>query len=63
MSSGQMTMQYLLHEKIGDPDLLVGREKEFRNFGKWLANISKRLSNPQPPPINHQDSPSGRPDR
>ncbi len=37
-------MRYPLQEKIGNPDLLVGREKEFRNFGKWLANIPKRLS-------------------
>ncbi len=37
-------MQYPLQEKIGDPDLLVGREKEFRNFGKWLVNIPKKLS-------------------
>ncbi len=37
-------MQYPLEEKIGDPDLLVGREKEFANFGKWIANIPKRLS-------------------
>ncbi len=39
-----MNMQYPLEEKIGDPDLLVGREKEFANFGKWIANIPKRLS-------------------
>jgi hypothetical protein len=37
-------MQYPLSEKIGDPDLFVGREKEFINFNKWLANIPKRLS-------------------
>ena len=37
-------MQYPLQEKIGNPDLFVGREKEFRNFGKWLANIPKKLS-------------------
>jgi len=37
-------MQYPLTEKIGNPDLLVGREKEFRKFGKWLANIPGRLS-------------------
>ncbi|MDM8561373.1 hypothetical protein [Candidatus Parabeggiatoa sp. HSG14] len=37
-------MQYPLSEKIGDPDLLVGREKEFRLFNKWLSNIPKRLS-------------------
>ena len=37
-------MQYPLREKIGDPDLLVGREKEFNNFGKWIANIPKSIS-------------------
>lgn len=37
-------MQYPLAEKIGDPDLFVGREKEFRVFNKWLSNIPKRLS-------------------
>ncbi len=37
-------MQYPLSEKIGDPDLFVGREKELTNFNKWLANIPKRLS-------------------
>ncbi|QTA92755.1 hypothetical protein [Desulfonema magnum] len=37
-------MEYPLEEKIGDPELLVGREKEFRNFGKWIAGIPKRIS-------------------
>ncbi len=37
-------MKYPLREKIGNPDLLVGREKEFNNFGKWIANIPKCLS-------------------
>jgi hypothetical protein len=37
-------MLYPLSEKIGDPNLFVGREKEFTNFNKWLANIPKRLS-------------------
>ncbi len=37
-------MQHPLEEKIGDPDLLVGRDKEFGNFGRWIANIPKRLS-------------------
>ncbi len=37
-------MHYPLEEKIGNPDLFVGREKEFRNVGKWLANIPKKLS-------------------
>ncbi|WP_186441135.1 hypothetical protein, partial [Desulfamplus magnetovallimortis] len=37
-------LMYPLQEKIGNPDLLVGREKEFKNFGKWIANIPKKLS-------------------
>jgi hypothetical protein len=37
-------MQYPLTEKIGDPELLVGRKKEFQKFGKWIANIPRRLS-------------------
>ncbi len=37
-------MKYPLQEKIGNPELLVGREKEFANFEKWLANIPKKLS-------------------
>jgi hypothetical protein len=37
-------MQYPLVEKIGDPDLFVGRKKEFRLLNKWLELIPKRLS-------------------
>ena len=37
-------MQYPLKEKIGHPDLLIGREKEFNNFGKWIENIPHQLS-------------------
>ena len=37
-------MQYPLTEKIGDPDLLVGREEDFRLFQKWLDRIPQRLS-------------------
>jgi hypothetical protein len=36
-------MQYPLEEKIGDPELLVGRSREFQNFGKWLKYIPKKL--------------------
>ena len=36
-------IQYPLPEKIGDPDLLVGREKEFALLNKWLSRIPKRL--------------------
>jgi hypothetical protein len=37
-------MSYPLQEKIGNPNLLTGREKEFANFDKWIANIPKKLS-------------------
>ncbi|CAN2050719.1 ATPase domain protein, prokaryote domain protein [Candidatus Magnetomoraceae bacterium gMMP-1] len=37
-------MKYPLPEKIGNPDLLVGREKEFEKFEKWIDNIPKKLS-------------------
>ncbi|MCP4757403.1 MAG: hypothetical protein GY866_41615, partial [Proteobacteria bacterium] len=37
-------MKYPLEEKIGDPDLLVGREKEFKKFDKWISKIPKKLS-------------------
>jgi len=37
-------MQYPLREKIGTPDLLVGREPEFHKFNNWIANIPKQLS-------------------
>ncbi|MBF0102228.1 MAG: hypothetical protein HQK77_15110 [Desulfobacterales bacterium] len=37
-------MQYPLPEQIGDPDLLVGREKDFNEFWLWINRIPKRLS-------------------
>ena len=37
-------MQYPLPERIGDPDLLVGRVKEFNLLEKWIDNIPKQLS-------------------
>jgi len=37
-------MKYPLEEKIGHPDLFVGREKEFRNFGQWIDNMPRKLS-------------------
>lgn len=37
-------MKYPLPERIGNPDLLVGREKDFRLLNNWLENIPKRLS-------------------
>lgn len=37
-------MQYPLQEKIGPPELLVGRVEEFQSFHKWLDNIPRLLS-------------------
>ena len=37
-------MQYPLPEIIGNPDLLVGREKEFGLLGRWISRIPDRLS-------------------
>ncbi|MCP4688961.1 MAG: hypothetical protein GY859_12985, partial [Desulfobacterales bacterium] len=37
-------MKYPLKEKIGSPELLVGREREFTNFGKWIDYIPRTLS-------------------
>ncbi len=37
-------MKYPLEEKIGSPELLVGRKKEFINFAKWIDNIPGKLS-------------------
>jgi len=37
-------MQYPLAEKIGEPELFVGREEEFRFFNKWISKMPKRLS-------------------
>ncbi len=37
-------MEYPLTEKIGEPELLVGRETEFHQFKKWLDKIPNKLS-------------------
>jgi len=37
-------MQYPLKEKIGPPDLLVGRVEEFARFHKWLNGIPRTIS-------------------
>ena len=37
-------MQYPLPEIIGDPDLLVGRKKEFALLDKWIGRIPKRAA-------------------
>ena len=43
----EIQMQYPLEEKIGVPELLVGRKKEFAYFGKWLSWIPKKLAKSQ----------------
>ena len=37
-------VQYPLEEKIGSPDLLVGRKKEFASFNKWISKIPNKIS-------------------
>ncbi len=37
-------MQYPLDERLGDPNLLVGRSDQFGEYHKWFAGIPKRLS-------------------
>lgn len=37
-------MQYPLPEKIGVPELFVGREQEFANFNQWVQGIARRIS-------------------
>jgi hypothetical protein len=37
-------MQYPLAEKIGEPELFVGRYEEFQFFNKWISKIPQRLS-------------------
>ncbi|MEZ4733364.1 MAG: hypothetical protein R3E79_40225 [Caldilineaceae bacterium] len=39
-----MTIQYPLEERIGPPDLLVGRVDEFASFHAWIENIPRKLS-------------------
>ncbi|MCE7985280.1 MAG: hypothetical protein DYG89_29250 [Caldilinea sp. CFX5] len=41
---GSNAMQYPLPEKIGVPELLVGREQEFVNFNQWVKGIPRRIS-------------------
>jgi len=37
-------MQYPLKEKIGNPNLLVGREEEFEKFHQWIGRMPRELS-------------------
>ncbi|QTA85224.1 hypothetical protein [Desulfonema magnum] len=43
MREKNVKMRYPLSESIGDPDLLVGREKEFALLGRWLDLIPRRM--------------------
>ena len=38
------TMQYPLHEKIGDPDLFVGRKEEFESFHEWIEKMPRLMA-------------------
>lgn len=38
------SMHYPLVERIGAPELLVGRKAEFQNFHKWIVGIPKLIS-------------------
>jgi len=44
MDTNEELMEYPLEEKIGPPDLLVGREAEFTDFEGWAEGIEGRLS-------------------
>ncbi|MCP4699692.1 MAG: hypothetical protein GY862_23005, partial [Gammaproteobacteria bacterium] len=37
-------MQYPLKEKIGNPELLTGREQEFKRFNRWISRMPKEIS-------------------
>jgi len=37
-----MEMQYPLEERIGDPDLFVGRHRELANFSQWIDSIPRK---------------------
>lgn len=39
-----MTIQYPLEERIGPPELLVGRVDEFALFHEWIENMPRKLS-------------------
>ena len=38
------TFIYALKERIGNPEIFVGRRKEFRHLNKWLAELPEELS-------------------
>ncbi|MCP4154996.1 MAG: hypothetical protein GY757_45150, partial [bacterium] len=37
-------MDYILEERIGNPDLFTGRKKELAHFLKWIDDIKERKS-------------------
>jgi hypothetical protein len=37
-------MEYVLEERIGNPGLFTGRNKEMAFFLKWIENIKERKS-------------------
>ncbi len=37
-------MRYPLRERIGNPELLIGRKKEFAELHQWLRRVPKKLS-------------------
>ncbi|MCP4151778.1 MAG: hypothetical protein GY757_28805, partial [bacterium] len=39
-----MTMEYILEERIGNPDLFTGRKEELTFYLKWINGIKKRTS-------------------
>jgi len=39
-----LKMQYPLPERIGNPDLLTGRKKDFVEYHRWISEIPKMIS-------------------
>lgn len=44
MTQENQAPRYPMPESIGNPELLVGREKEFTTFNRWIERIPDRLS-------------------
>ena len=40
----EMQMQIYLKEKIGNPDLFIGRKKELAKYLRWIGDIKKEIS-------------------
>jgi len=41
-------MEYVLEERIGNPDLFTGRKKELAYFLKWITDIKEKNPRVQP---------------